>query len=145
MLRFAGLSNAFQLKSKRSEKRLVAHLTPLSFGRRVRCNGREIDFEKAVWFMDKELFRRARDGMGYAEWERDLRIRSAEQDAPRPEALTLISAQTWANCLWDEYRKLHRKHYNCDFDPPLPDLFDVTKWKPSWLYYCCEGLPEPEA
>jgi hypothetical protein len=130
----------------------TGRIQALSFGRRVMCNGREIDFEKAVWFMDRDLFKRARDAMGYAERERERK--EAEEWAaregvtltiPDPEGLARAVMWKWTNRLWDEYRKLHRKRYNCDFDPPLPDLFDVTKWKPSWLYYYCEGLPEPEA
>jgi hypothetical protein len=100
------------------------HLAALSFPRRVWCNGRRIDLDEAVWFMDKELFRKASASLGsYAEHQRREEKFIAETGI---RILRRFDAQHEADCwgekLWIEYLRLHRHRYSERFDPPVPDV-----------------------
>lgn len=99
----------------------MAHLKPVPQLRRVRCQGRRIHFDQAVWFMDKQLFRKASvaDSIHHL-----LRLYGGRHPhfrlawVPHPQD----QVDAWAQLLWDEYVKLHQSRYNETFDPPLPDI-----------------------
>lgn len=134
----------------------MPHLTPVQTSRQALCNGREIetrrylfnngrliDFDEAVWHMDKTLFRRARDKIDVARWWQEIeedRRRSADQGV---HLKIPLGEPQWFLDVFREYRALHLERYGVEFDPPVstvePHPEELAHWN-----RCVDSLRDPQ-